>query len=146
VHVAFNAIFATRLSNSIEWRGCLIRSIGESPCCSSSITGAFYAAAVLNGSAKVRRNKQEEPALTVWTQLGSRLISDLSMDGMQAVLNAPDLKCRDGIRDRVMPNDRIYLRADRSRKLDAVSAFVPPTLKRGRFHASGKLLASSRGS
>jgi integrase/recombinase XerD len=35
-----------------------------------------------------------------------------------------------------------YLRADPTEKLDAMSAVVPPTLKRGRFRAPDKLIAS----
>lgn len=36
----------------------------------------------------------------------------------------------------------IYVRADPSEKLDAIDAMVPPTLRRGRFRAPDKLLAS----
>ena len=39
-----------------------------------------------------------------------------------------------------------YLRADPTEKLDAMSAVVPPTLKRGRFRAPDKLIASLHGS
>jgi integrase/recombinase XerD len=35
-----------------------------------------------------------------------------------------------------------YLRADPTEKLEAMSAVVPPTLKRGRFRAPDKLIAS----
>jgi integrase/recombinase XerD len=38
-----------------------------------------------------------------------------------------------------------YLRADPTEKLEAMSAVVPPTLKRGRFRAPDKLIASLRG-
>ena len=37
-----------------------------------------------------------------------------------------------------------YLRADPTEKLEAMNAVVPPTLKRGRFRAPDKLLASLR--
>lgn len=37
-----------------------------------------------------------------------------------------------------------YLRADPTEKLDAMNAIVPPTLKRGRFRAPDKLIASLR--
>jgi site-specific recombinase XerD len=37
-----------------------------------------------------------------------------------------------------------YLRADPTEKLDAMSAVVPPTLKRGQFRAPDKLIASLR--
>ena len=36
----------------------------------------------------------------------------------------------------------IYLRADPTEKLEAMDAVLPPTLRRGRFKASDKLLAS----
>jgi site-specific recombinase XerD len=39
----------------------------------------------------------------------------------------------------------IYLRADPAEKLDAMSAVVPPSLKKGRFRAQDKLIASLRG-
>jgi site-specific recombinase XerD len=39
----------------------------------------------------------------------------------------------------------IYLRADPTKKLEAMSAIVPLTLKRGRFRAPDKLIASLRG-
>ena len=38
-----------------------------------------------------------------------------------------------------------YLRADPTEKLEAMSAVLPPTLKRGRFKAPDKLIASLRG-
>lgn len=39
----------------------------------------------------------------------------------------------------------VYLRADPTEKLEAMSAMVPLTLKRGRFRAPDKLIASLRG-
>jgi integrase/recombinase XerD len=39
----------------------------------------------------------------------------------------------------------IYLRADPTEKLDAMNAVVPPALKKGRFRAPDKLIASLRG-
>ncbi|WP_336511762.1 MULTISPECIES: tyrosine-type recombinase/integrase [Candidatus Accumulibacter] len=39
----------------------------------------------------------------------------------------------------------IYLRADPTEKLDAMSAVVPLSLKKGRFRAPDKLIASLRG-
>jgi site-specific recombinase XerD len=39
----------------------------------------------------------------------------------------------------------IYLRADPAEKLDTMTAVVPPSLKRGRFRAPDKLIASLRG-
>jgi site-specific recombinase XerC len=39
----------------------------------------------------------------------------------------------------------IYLRADPTEKLDVMSAVVPPSLKRGRFRAPDRLIASLRG-
>ena len=38
----------------------------------------------------------------------------------------------------------VYLRADPTEKLETMSAVVPPTLKRGRFRAPDKLIASLR--
>jgi site-specific recombinase XerD len=38
----------------------------------------------------------------------------------------------------------IYVRADPSEKLEAINAVLPPTLRRGRFRAPDKLLASLR--
>jgi site-specific recombinase XerD len=40
----------------------------------------------------------------------------------------------------------IYVRADPSEKLEAIDAVLPPTLRRGRFRAPDKLLASLRSS
>jgi len=40
----------------------------------------------------------------------------------------------------------IYVRADPSAKLEAIEAVLPPTLRRGRFRAADKLLASLRNS
>src|SRR5664279_1465233 len=40
----------------------------------------------------------------------------------------------------------IYVRADPSAKLEAIAAVLPPTLRRGRFRAADKLLASLRNS
>lgn len=39
----------------------------------------------------------------------------------------------------------VYLRADPTEKLEAMSAMVPLTLKRGQFRAPDKLIASLRG-
>jgi site-specific recombinase XerC len=39
----------------------------------------------------------------------------------------------------------IYLRADPTEKLDVMSAVVPLSLKRGRFRAPDRLIASLRG-
>jgi hypothetical protein len=36
----------------------------------------------------------------------------------------------------------IYVRADPTEKLDAINSVLPPTLRRGRFQAPDKLLAS----
>ena len=38
----------------------------------------------------------------------------------------------------------VYLRADPTEKLDAMGAVVPPSLKRGRFRAPDRLIASLR--
>jgi hypothetical protein len=40
----------------------------------------------------------------------------------------------------------IYVRADPTEKLEAIDAVLPPTLRRGRFRAPDKLLASLRSS
>lgn len=38
----------------------------------------------------------------------------------------------------------VYLRADSTEKLDAMGAVMPPSLKRGRFRALDRLIASIR--
>jgi hypothetical protein len=43
-----------------------------------------------------------------------------------------------------METTEVYLRADPTEKLEAISALVPPALKRGRFRAPDKLIASLR--
>ena len=40
-----------------------------------------------------------------------------------------------------LQSTEIYLRADPTEKLEALSAVLPPTLRRGRFKAPDKLLA-----
>ena len=41
-----------------------------------------------------------------------------------------------------MQTTEMYLRADPTDKLEAIDAITPPTLKRGRFRALDKLIAS----
>jgi len=45
-----------------------------------------------------------------------------------------------------MQTTEMYLRADPTDKLDAIEWVVPPELKRGRFRAPDKLIASLHGS
>ena len=41
-----------------------------------------------------------------------------------------------------MQTTEVYLRADPTDKLEVIEAITPPTLKRGRFRAPDKLIAS----
>jgi len=44
-----------------------------------------------------------------------------------------------------MQTTEVYLRADPTDKLEAIEAVLPPTLRRGRFTAPDKLIASLQG-
>jgi site-specific recombinase XerC len=44
-----------------------------------------------------------------------------------------------------MQTTEVYLRADPTDKLETIEAVLPPTLRRGRFTAPDKLIASLQG-